>query len=60
MKLNETKCQTSKIECFLKIFLFFVKHSIINVWQNPEYVSVICYSLFGKIEGANNIDPVAM
>ena len=39
---------------------FFVKHSILGVWQNSEYAFVICYSLFGKIEGANKIDLVAI
>ena len=38
----------------------FVKHSILDVWQNSEYASVICYSLFGKIMAANEIDLVAM
>ena len=54
------------MECFAKIFngekllTFFVKHSILDVWQNSEYHSVICCSLFGKIEGANKIDLVEM
>ena len=39
---------------------FFVKHSILDVWQGSEYASVICYSLFAKIEDANKIDSVAM
>ena len=42
------------------MIIFFVKHSILEVWQNSEYASVICYSLFGKIDGANKIDLVAM
>ena len=28
--------------------------------QGSEYVSVICYSFFGKIEDANKIDSAAM
>ena len=50
-------CQTSKMFC--KNNHFFVKYSILHVWQNSEHASVICYSLFGKIEGANEIDLVA-
>ena len=54
-------CQTvCQIKCFVKMIIFFVKHSILEVWQNSEYASVICYSLFGKIDGANKIDLVAM
>ena len=37
----------------------FVKHSTLDVWQGSEYISVICYSLFGKIEDTNAIDSVA-
>ena len=33
---------------------------MLDVWQNYEYASVICYSLFRKTEGANKIDFVAM
>ena len=51
--------QTSKIEYFVKIIIFFLKHSILDPWQNSEYASVICYSLSGNIEGANRIDLVA-
>ena len=43
-----------------KSFTFFVKHSILDVWQGSEYASVICYSLFVKIEDANKIDSVAV
>ena len=43
-----------------KPLTFFVKHSILDAWQGFEYVSVICYTLFGKIENANKIDSVAM
>ena len=46
-------CQTSKIERFVNIIIFFLKHSMLDVWQNSKYTSVICYSLFGKIEGTN-------
>ena len=53
-------CQTSKTECFVKITIFFIKHFTVDVWQNFEYASVICYSLFGKIDGINKIDLVAM
>ena len=35
--------------------LFFVKRSILDIWQCSQYASVICYSLFGKIEVANRI-----
>ena len=38
--------QASKMECFSK-------HSIWDIWQGSEYESVICYSLFGKIEDGN-------
>ena len=34
--------------------------NILDVWQNSEYASVICYSLLGKTKGANKIDLVAM
>ena len=52
------------MECFyensqlLKTKLFFVKHSILDVWQNCEYASVICYSLIEKIEAADKFDLV--
>ena len=46
------------VECYIKIIIFFIKHFILDVWQNSEYVSVICYSLFWKIEGTNKIDLV--
>ena len=42
------------------MIIFLVKHSILDIWQNSEYTSVICYSLFGKIVGANKIDLVAV
>ena len=41
------------------INIFFVKNSILDVRQGSEYVSVILYSLFAKIEDANKIDSVA-
>ena len=34
---------------------FFVEYSILDIWQGSEFASVICYSLFGKIED-NNIN----
>ena len=37
-----------------------VKQAILGVWQSSECTTVICNSLFGKIEGVNNIDLVAM
>ena len=37
-----------------------MNHSTLDVPQSSEYVSVICCSLFGKIEDANKIDSVAM
>ena len=40
--------------------LFFVKHSILDVWQGSEYASVIYYSLFYKTDDANKIDSGAM
>ena len=39
--------------------MFFFKHSNLDVRQGSEYASVICYSLFGKIEDANKIISVA-
>ena len=45
---------------WLKAVNFFVKHSILDVWQGSEYTSIICYPLFGKIENADNINSVAM
>ena len=45
---------------WLKTVNFFVKHSILDVWQGSEYTSVTCYSLFGKIEDSDNINSVAM
>ena len=60
-------CQTSKMDCFVKIVIslnlltFFVRHSILDVWQGSKYASVIyTSSLFGKIEGINKIDSVTM
>ena len=53
-------CQKSKIVFCKNNHLFFVKHFILDVWQDSEYASVICYSLFRKIEGANKTDLVAM
>ena len=53
-------CQPSDIEYFAKTvniqkqLTSFVKHSILDVWQSFEYTYVICYSLFGKTEDANN------
>ena len=44
----------------LKAVNFFVKHSILDVWQNSEYASVICYSLFQKIENVNKFNLDAM
>ena len=60
LEVYSEPCQASKIESFVKIVLFFVKHSILDVWQNSEYTSIICCSLSGNIEGANRIDLVAM
>ena len=34
-------CQAFEIACFVKIVIFFVKYSILDVWQNSEYISVI-------------------
>ena len=57
-------CQISKVEFLTKIvngykqLTFFVKHLILDVWLDPVYASVICYSLFGKTEDANKIDLV--
>ena len=31
-----------------------------KLWHGSEYVSVFCYSLFGKIEDANKIDLFAV
>ena len=39
---------------------FFVKHFILDILQGSEYAPVICYSLLGKIEDANNIDSGVM
>ena len=39
---------------------FFVKHSILDIWQGFEYASVICYSFFGEIEEANEFDLAAV
>ena len=39
---------------------FFVKHSNLDVWKGTEYASLICYSLFEKIDDADKIDSVAM
>ena len=39
---------------------FFVKHSILDVWQDSEYTSAICYSLFGETKEAYKIDSVAV
>ena len=44
-------CQTSKMDCFVKIvnglnlLTFFVRHSILDVWQGSKYTSVIYYLL---------------
>ena len=32
----------------------------LDVWQNSEYASVICYSLFEEIDDSNKIDSVAI
>ena len=53
-------CQISMIECFVKTIIFLVEHSILDVCKNSQYAFVIFYSLFGKIEGANKMDLVAM
>ena len=42
------------------LIIFFIIKLILDVWQGSEYASVICHSLFGKIEDANKIDSVAM
>ena len=42
------------------LLTFFVKHLILHAWLDSEYPFVICYLLFGKTEGANKIDSVAM
>ena len=40
-------CQTSNMDCFAKmvnglnLLTFFVRHSILDVWQSPKYTSVI-------------------
>ena len=39
---------------------FLLKHSILDVWLNSEYASVIWSSLLGKIEDANEFDIVVM
>ena len=44
----------------LKAANFFVKQSILDVWQNSEYASVICYLLFQKIENVNKFNLDAM
>ena len=60
-EVDSKPCQTSNVECFTKIIIFFfIKHSILDIWQNSEYASVICCSLFGKIEGGNKINLLAM
>ena len=43
-----------------KLLTFFIKQSILDVWQGSEYASIICYPMFGKIEYADNIDSVAV
>ena len=54
--------ETSKIKFFcensqwLKAVNFFVKSSILDISQDSEYASVICYSRFRKFEDANKID----
>ena len=59
-------CQTSKMEYFakivdgIKLLTFFVKHSILDIWQGSDYASVISYSLFGKTEDVNKNDSVTM
>ena len=35
-------------------------NTILVVWQDSEYESVICYSLYGKTEDTNKIDSVAV
>ena len=39
---------------------FRIKHSILDVRQDSENASVICYSFFGKTKNANKIYSVAM
>ena len=39
---------------------FFVKHSILDVWQGSEYAYVMCYSLLGKIVNTKKMDSFAM
>ena len=38
----------------------FEKHFTLDDRQIYEYISVICYLLFGKMEDTNKIDSVAM
>ena len=44
-------CQTSKMDCFVKVvndlnlLSFFVRHSILDVWQGSKYTPVIYYLL---------------
>ena len=39
--------QTSKMDCFVKIVnglnlvTFFVRHSVLNVWQGSKYISAV-------------------
>ena len=44
----------------LKSVNFFVKHSILDVWQGSEYPSVIWYSLIGKFVDTKKTDSVAV
>ena len=58
-------CQAAKMDGLAKIvnnwklLTFIVKHSTFDVWQSSEYVSTICYSLFGKSEDNIKIDSAA-
>ena len=42
------------------LLTFFLKHSILDIWQGSKYTSVIYYSLFGKTEDTNKTDSVAV
>ena len=39
---------------------FLAKHYILDIKQGSEYASVICYSLFGKVEDSKKIDSFAL